>query len=230
MRSKKKAHDLTASARVREAAIDVFGREGFSASVRRIAEASEVSPALVIHHFGSKEKLRAACDKRVLKTIRDNKMKSATGSPQMALTQLAGIEEFAGDVRYALRSLQAGGPLARLFFEDMVADAVEYMQAGVAAGTIRPSRDEPARARYLARQALGALLLELTLRAGGQNGDDPLGDDLPALLDEVSHELVLPALELYTDGLFTTSEMLDAYLAFAASHPDGGSAPAEEKI
>lgn len=55
--------DLTASARIRDAAISVFGRHGFeAASIREIAHEAGVSPALVIHHYGSKEKLREHCD------------------------------------------------------------------------------------------------------------------------------------------------------------------------
>ena len=49
--------DLTARATVRDSAIAVFARDGFSASVRTIAEAAGVSPGLVIHHFGSKDAL-----------------------------------------------------------------------------------------------------------------------------------------------------------------------------
>jgi AcrR family transcriptional regulator len=55
--------DLTTRARIRDAAIVLFGRDGFPAtSVRAIATAAAVSPALVLHHFGSKDELRAACD------------------------------------------------------------------------------------------------------------------------------------------------------------------------
>ncbi|HJE59178.1 MAG TPA: TetR/AcrR family transcriptional regulator, partial [Nocardiopsis listeri] len=50
--------DLTARARIRDAALTRFGQEGFGVSVRAIAEEAGVSPGLVIHHFGSKEKLR----------------------------------------------------------------------------------------------------------------------------------------------------------------------------
>ncbi len=55
--------DMTAQARIRDAAIEVFGAKGFEgASIRAIAEAAEVSPALVIHHYGSKDGLRQSCD------------------------------------------------------------------------------------------------------------------------------------------------------------------------
>ncbi len=59
--------DLTAAARIRDAAIDVFGRRGFeAASIREIAREAGVSPALVMHHYGSKEMLRERCDEYLI--------------------------------------------------------------------------------------------------------------------------------------------------------------------
>ena len=68
--------DLNTVARIRDAAIEQFGQRGFSASVRSIATAAGVSAALVIHHFGSKEKLREACDAYVIETVRVAKTES----------------------------------------------------------------------------------------------------------------------------------------------------------
>ncbi len=61
------SEDLTTRARIRDAAVLRFGREGFGASVRTVAADAGVSPGLVIHHFGSKDGLRAACDEYVLR-------------------------------------------------------------------------------------------------------------------------------------------------------------------
>jgi AcrR family transcriptional regulator len=59
--------DLTGRARLREAALALFAERGFEAtSARAVAAAAGLSPALVIHHFGSKEGLRAAVDEEVL--------------------------------------------------------------------------------------------------------------------------------------------------------------------
>ena len=66
-----RSEDLTARARIRDAAVARFGRDGFRAPVRAIAEDAGVSAALVIHHFGSKDALRAECDEHVLRVIRD---------------------------------------------------------------------------------------------------------------------------------------------------------------
>lgn len=55
--------DLTARARIRDAAIHLFGERGIEgASIRDIAAEAGVSSGLVRHHFGSKEALREACD------------------------------------------------------------------------------------------------------------------------------------------------------------------------
>ena len=58
--------DLSARAKIREAALGLFGTSGFGVSLRTIAQAAGVSPGLVIHHFGSKDGLRAAVDESVL--------------------------------------------------------------------------------------------------------------------------------------------------------------------
>jgi AcrR family transcriptional regulator len=61
------AVDLTARARMREAAMRLFAEKGYAAtSVADIAVAAGVSGGLVRHHFGSKEGLRRACDEAVV--------------------------------------------------------------------------------------------------------------------------------------------------------------------
>jgi AcrR family transcriptional regulator len=65
------ASDLTARARIRGAALARFGTDGIAGtSVRAVAADAGVSP-LVVHHFGSKEGLRQACDDYVLDSIRN---------------------------------------------------------------------------------------------------------------------------------------------------------------
>src|SRR5215204_5684232 len=62
--------DLTDRARIRDAALRLFGERGIDgATIRDIAKAAGVSPGLVRHHFGSKEALRDACDSHALSRI-----------------------------------------------------------------------------------------------------------------------------------------------------------------
>ena len=59
--------DRTARAVIRDEALGLFAAHGPDAvTVRQIAAAAGVSPALVVHHFGSKEGLREAVDEHVL--------------------------------------------------------------------------------------------------------------------------------------------------------------------
>lgn len=63
-------HDLTARARIRDAALTSFAEQGFAeTTMRSIAQDAEVSLALVQHHFGSKDGLRAACDDYVVDVL-----------------------------------------------------------------------------------------------------------------------------------------------------------------
>jgi AcrR family transcriptional regulator len=63
-------HDLTGKARIREAALELFAADGVAATpLRAIADAAGVSPALIVHHFGSKEGLSRAVDEAVVKRI-----------------------------------------------------------------------------------------------------------------------------------------------------------------
>ncbi|MBB6118688.1 TetR/AcrR family transcriptional regulator [Nocardiopsis algeriensis] len=204
--------DLTARARIRDAAVVCFGNRGFDVSVRTIAEAAGVSPGLVIHHFGSKEALRKACDDHVAATIDEVKTEGVTAPDSGTLIeQFATAEEYAHLVAYVFRSMQAGGDLARTLFDRMVADVERYMAAGEAAGTIRPTRDPKARALWMTASSLGALVLLVNLRHPGPDVD------FREVVREWQTEHALPVLEVYTEGLFPDSTALDAYLA----HKDG---------
>lgn len=202
------ADERTARARILQAAIRRFATNGMSASLRAIAADAGVSAGLIIHHFGSGEGLRTACDDYVHAVTRHNKESvMGPGATGALLAQLAQVEGYAPVIGYVLRRLQAGGPLATRLVDGFVADAVEYLRQGEEAGTVRPSRDPEARARVLVEQALGALLLQLPAH------EDHLDlEELPAWLRSYSERIVGPILELYTQPLLTDTTLLDAYL------------------
>jgi AcrR family transcriptional regulator len=200
------ADDLTAAARIRDAAIEQFGEHGFGVGLRLIAEAAGVSASLVIHHFGSKDGLRKACDDYVAEEIRSSKSEALrSNDPATWFAAMAEIESYAGMMAYLVRSMQSGGELAKMLWRRMIDNAEEYMDEGVRAGTIKPSRDPHARALYLALAGGGAFLLYLQMH------ETPT--DLRAVLRDYSRDMVLPALELYTEGLMADRTMYDAFLA-----------------
>ncbi|GCA97157.1 MULTISPECIES: TetR/AcrR family transcriptional regulator [Mycobacteriaceae] len=198
--------DLTTVARIRDAAIEQFGQHGFSASVRSIATAAGVSAALVIHHFGSKEKLREACDAYVIETVRAAKTESMqNASPSAWFAQLAEIESFAPMTAYLMQALQTGGDLAKSLWQSMIDNAEGYLEEGVRAGTLKPSRDPKARARFLALTSGGALLTYIQLH--------PNPTDFRQVLHDYAQDMLLPSLELYTNGLMADPTMYEAFLA-----------------
>lgn len=202
--------DLTATARIRDAAIEQFGEHGFDVGLRVIAKAAGVSAALVIHHFGSKDGLRQSCDDFVAESIRAAKSESIqSADPAAWFAQMAEIESFAPLMAYLVRSMQSGGELAKSLWHNMIDDAEQYIEEGVRAGTIKPSRDPKGRAKFLAMVGGGGFLLYLQMH------DRPT--DIRAVLHDYAQEMVLPALELYTHGLLTDSTMYDAFTAQQAA-------------
>jgi AcrR family transcriptional regulator len=198
--------DLTASARIRDAAIDQFAQHGFAVGLRTIAEAAGVSAALVIHHFGSKEGLRKACDDYVAEEIRNSKSEALTSNdPASWLGQMAEIESYAALTGYVVRSLQTGGELAMMLWQRMIENAEEYFADGVRAGTIKASRDPYGRAKYLAITSGGGLLLYIQMH--------PTPTDLRAVLRDYARGRGMSAIEIYTDGLMADRTMYDAFLA-----------------
>lgn len=203
--------DLTGRARIRDAAIRRFGVDGFGASVRSIAADAGVSAALVIHHFGSKDALRAACDEHVLRMIREGETDAfSTSNPGELLAQLAAMDDYAPLVGYLVQALLAGGDLAATLLARMTADAEIYLAEAVAAGRMKPSRDPARRAAFLVDVGMGAVLSFVRRHP-------PVSGDYRAVLRAYAEANSLPALELYTEGLLTDHSMLDAYLTYLES-------------
>ena len=205
--------DLTARARIRDAAVARFGRDGFRAPVRTIAEDAGVSAGLVIHHYGSKDALRAACDEHVLTVIREQKSAAITlASPSETIGLLAGVQEYAPLFAYIVRSLLDGGALAGHFVDGLVDDAAAYLKAGEEAGTVRSSADPAGRARQVVATQVG-LLVMAQLDAAAGHGIAPT-ESPAAAITQLYDRAMLAGLDLYTHGLFTDSSYLDAYLEY----------------
>ena len=73
-------------------------------------------------------------------------------------------------------------------------------------GPIKPSRDPHARAKYLAITWRAAACCSII-----QMHENPT--DLRAVLRDYARDMVLPALEIYTEGLMADRTMYDAFLA-----------------
>ncbi len=114
--------DLTAKARIRDAALRLFGDRGMDATtIRDIAAAAGVSGGLVRHHFGSKEGLRDACDAYALDQLMRLKEQGVVDGQLAAPGFLAGAQPtLLLFYRYLARSMLDGSPAAAAMFDEMV--------------------------------------------------------------------------------------------------------------
>jgi hypothetical protein len=135
-----------------------------------------------------------------------------SSDPAAWFAAMAEIEEYAPLMAYLVRSMQSGGELAKTLWRTMIDNAESYLDEGVRTGILKASRDPAARAKYLAITGGGGFLLYLQMHQ--------TPTDLRAVLRDYAADMVLPALELYTDGLMTDSHMYDAFLAQAEGEAD----------
>lgn len=214
--------DLTAAARIRNAALIRFARDGFDAGLRAIATDAGVTAGLITHHFGSKDGLRRACDAEVLRlTVEVKSASTYFGGPVDLMTQMSQVEEYIPATAYAMRSIVEGGELATELLDLFVKDSVAYTAAAVEAGTITPSHNEEARARYLLYSGFGALLLFARYEAS-----DP--GDVEAVTREFIARYGPVTAELYSRPLFTDPGLYTDYVrAASASSASSAVSPAE---
>ena len=152
--------DRTTRAPIRDAAITCFADHGIvGTTVRKIATAADVSPGLVIHHFGSMEGLRAECDDHVAESIRRYKRSAISEGPNVdVLAALRGSEAMPW-LGYLVAVLADDSPTVARLVDELVADAEGYLALGVETGMIRPSPNPRGRAAMLLIWSLGALVL-----------------------------------------------------------------------
>jgi TetR/AcrR family transcriptional regulator, regulator of cefoperazone and chloramphenicol sensitivity len=193
--------DLTTRARIRDAAVRRFGREGFAATrVRAVADDAGVSAGLVMHHFGSKEGLRTACDEYLLAHLAAVKTEAVGGAVD-GRTILAALQGADDLLAYVARSFSEGSAHAAALFDSVVELSERVLAAGERAGSVRASADPRARAALLTAWSMSLLVLGEHLRRALAAPAFDL--DLLLRLDE-------SVLDVYTHGLFTDSRFAGA--------------------
>ncbi len=203
--------DRTTKARIRDAAIASIAEYGINGTTaRKVAGAAGVSPGLVIHHFGSMEGLRSACDQYVANAIREFKERTMTGGP--TLDVLAALRDAPNGplMGYLAQVLADDSPAVAKLVDDLVDDAEGYIQQGVESGLLKPSDDPRGRAVVLTVWSLGALALHQHLRR-------LLGTDLtdPGILtDPAAAAYIAPVYEIYGEGILEETFAARARAAF----------------
>lgn len=211
--------DLNTPAKIRRAAIEHFARDGFQkAGLRAIAASAGVSAGLVIHHFGSKSGLRAACDENVLGGLIERGRHEATtaGLQDVLRDFLADPAEFQVQIDYLARAISEDSPTARRFVDTLVDETEAMIRAGITDGTMRPSTDPRVLAAVMTMNSLATLTMSAHLaRALGYEAAGP----------ELMRRLALPSLELYTHGLYTDDSFLQVARDTLADSPPRAPTP-----
>ena len=122
--------DLTARARIRNAALAEYADRGSRGmTIRGVAEKAGVSPALVQHHFGTKERLREECDDHVMRYIRGEVASGIDerniGDPRYVA---AAYQNGPLYMRFLSRALVEGSPAAARTFDEMVDITEHYLK------------------------------------------------------------------------------------------------------
>jgi AcrR family transcriptional regulator len=153
--------DLTARARIRDAALQHFADQGIKgATIRDIAQAAGVSPGLVQHHFGSKQALREVCDAYALEMLLRHKERALTEG-QIANPGFlpATHQSLLMVLRYLARAMVEGSSAAASMFDDTVELTEQWLAAGKL-GVPAPQTEDPhAYAAVLTAMQFGLLVL-----------------------------------------------------------------------
>ena len=152
------------AARIRDAAIGEFAAQGFAkTTVRGIAAAAGVSPGLVIHHFGSKDELRVACDDYVFEALTETKRENADRSP-LIVAEMLRDGPMRINAEYLLKSLLDPSEQGQRFFDHYVEAIEQIVEEGFAGYVLRKAEDRRAQAAAIASLALAPMLLESKIR------------------------------------------------------------------
>ncbi|HXY64228.1 MAG TPA: helix-turn-helix domain-containing protein [Mycobacterium sp.] len=140
------AEDLSSRARLRDAAVRLFAERGVAGtSVRDIAEAAGVTAGLITHHFGSKERLKAAVDELMIEVF----TAPLTAPSDLSSPTAEGVAEALAhtmaahpDLRaYLRRSFLENDPASGEVFDRFVELLRERLAEMQAAGMLRADLD-----------------------------------------------------------------------------------------
>ncbi|MGW5455767.1 TetR/AcrR family transcriptional regulator [Nocardia sp. NPDC003979] len=175
------SEDRTARARIRDEALRLFAARGPDAvTVRKIAAAAGVSPALIMRHYGTKEALRAAVDEHVA-VVFEQMLGQATGRADPAVPAsvaelvAVGLPPDSPIPAYLGHLLLSDGEAGTALFRRLYATAADGFTGLRKAGHADDGGDPAARAAFLLANDLAVLMLRTRLT--DVLGVDPLSGD-----------------------------------------------------
>jgi TetR/AcrR family transcriptional regulator, regulator of cefoperazone and chloramphenicol sensitivity len=182
--------DLTAKARIRNAALDLYASQGEDrTSMRAIAAAADVTVGLLVHHYGTKDSIRDAVEELIVDYFRQAIARApADGTPaDFAAARDAAVAEMLAAnpevVNYLRRALlDPAGPRGRLLERLTELTSTEISQLR-RVGLASVKRAESAQVIGVMIRHFGHLFLQPMLDAMWRQLTDPdaPGTDKPVL-------------------------------------------------
>ncbi|WP_309127278.1 TetR family transcriptional regulator [Microbacterium sp.] len=205
--------DLTARARIRDAAIRAFAEHGFDAtSLRTIAADAGVSAALIVHHFGDKNALRAACDDYVVAVFIDDKHELIEApTADRIRAALNDVERYGPYVDYLGRMLAESSPAADRLFDSIVQLTRDVLEEQRNAGLLVEMSDPEMTVMLMVMLGLAPVMMRTQVSRS-------LGHDQLSTAGMLRS--TLPTLELLTHGIYSSSAFLDGARQAIASTQD----------
>ena len=200
----------------------LFAERGAAAvTVREIAAAAGVSPGLVMHHYGSKDGLKDAVDRRTAAFFEEMLGELAWigeqgGSASLAELFTARLEAQPVMAGYVRRLLLDGGEAADALFGKLFGTTLAGMRSLVEAGVVRPARDEQTRTAFLLANDLSLVLLRRQITQ--VTGTDPLTREGLA-------RWTAAAMDVYTGGIFAAPASPAVQGEPASGRPVAGGEP-----
>jgi TetR/AcrR family transcriptional regulator, regulator of cefoperazone and chloramphenicol sensitivity len=189
--------DLTAEARIRKSALELFGALGHEAvSVRAVAGDAGVSGGLVIHYFGSKVGLIEAVDNYLIERVGHYlDMFVSEAKSDGVESVLVSMAEEPALLAYLGRTILHGGVAGAMLFDRLYEMTLQFLDVMTEAGAARPVADREGTAAWLLVTDLGTLVMRHHLER--ILGVDPYTADGWARIASVELDMMTsPLLEL----------------------------------
>ncbi len=155
----------------------------------------------MLHHFGSKDGLRQACDRYVVEEFVGRKDEMTRDATSAIARWLADVDRFHPLIDYLARMLSSGTTAADELFDALLTGTSRMLDEQIAAGIMREPEDRDILALYLTLHGLAPLVMRRQVTRG-------LG--LDQLSEEGIRRSTIPILDLYTHGLYSDDRMLVA--------------------
>lgn len=169
----------------------------------------------MIHHYGSKDELKRVCDEHVIAKLLDERFASAeTPSPNLVQALLAEASSAGPMFNYLARLLIEPGKAGDELLARLVASTRQNLAEGRESGSIRPASDPEATAMLVT--VFGVAQFLVRDRFAQLLGADPFSAEGAA-------RLTLPTLEIFTEGLYADTGLLEAARSALAGQSDAES-------